>query len=100
MTPLAPEGHGVTREDIVDQHDDDELLFLDPAEEFDGCVIGVAHRCGMEPVVVYDQDEVIASLVLNGMDDDSAQEWFSVNIAGAYVGPRTPMFLIKPEVTR
>ena len=70
----------MTREDIVDQHDDDELLFLDPAEEFDGCVIGVAHRCGM--------------------DDDSAQEWFSVNMAGAYVGPRTPMFLIKPEVTR
>jgi hypothetical protein len=86
----------MTREELAAQHGED-LLFLDPPESFDRCIVGVAHRCGMEPVVVYDQEEVINSLMLGGMDREEAEEWFSFNTAGAYVGPRTPMFLIKPE---
>lgn len=84
------------REDIAEQYGD-ELLFLDPPESFDRCILGVAHRCGMEPVVVYDQEEVINSLMLGGMDREGAEEWFSFNTAGAYVGPRTPIFLEKVD---
>lgn len=84
------------REEIAEQYGD-ELLFLDPPESFDRCILGVAYRCGMEPVVVYDQEEVINSLMLGGMDREEAQEWFSFNTAGAYVGPRTPMFLEKVD---
>ena len=33
--------------------------------------------------------------MLGGMDREEAEEWFDFNTAGAYMGPRTPMFLIK-----
>lgn len=71
---------------------DDELLFLDPPETFDACVLGVGYRCGQDPVVVYDEDKVIEAL---GLPEDEAREYFEFNVAGAYVGPRTPIFLIK-----
>ena len=84
---------GNIREKIAQEHGG-ELLFLDPPESFDRCILGVAHRCGMNPVVAYDQREVIDSLMLGGMDREEAQEWFDFNTAGAYMGPYTPMFLI------
>lgn len=84
------------RSQLAEQHGED-LLFLDPPESFDRCILGVVYRCGMEPVVCYDQDEVISSLMLGGMDMEEAVEWFDFNTAGAYVGPRTPMFLVRPE---
>lgn len=87
----------VDREVLAEQYGED-LLFLDPPEDFDRCILGVVHRCGMEPVVCYDQEEVINSLMLGGMDREEAEEWFSFNTAGAYVGPKTPMFLARPEV--
>lgn len=82
----------MTREEIAEQYGE-EMLFLDPSDSFDRCILGVAYRCGMEPVVVYDKQEVINSLMLGGMDREEAEEWFGFNSAGAYVGPRTPMFL-------
>lgn len=82
----------MTREEIAEQYGE-ELLFLDPPEDFDCCILGVAFRCGMEPVVLYDKQEVVNSLMLGGMDLEEALEWFEFNTAGAYVGPRTPMFL-------
>jgi len=77
---------------------DDELLLLDPPEVFDRCIVGVATRCGMQPVVVYDREQVLDSLMLGGLDREEAEEFFDFNTAGAYVGPRTPLFLTKvPE---
>jgi hypothetical protein len=32
-----------------------------------------------------------------GMDEEQAQEYFSYNIAGAYVGEQTPVFLEDDE---
>lgn len=86
----------MTREEIADRYGD-ELLFLDPPKSFDRCILGVAFRCGMEPVVLYDKQEVVNSLMLDGMDLEEALEWFEFNTAGAYVGPRTPMFLEKVD---
>lgn len=82
----------MTREEMAEEYGD-ELLFLDPPESFDRCILGVAFRCGMEPVVLYDKHEVINSLMLGGMSLDEAMECFEFNTAGAYVGPHTPMFL-------
>ncbi len=82
----------VNRETLAELYGDD-LLFLDPAEDFDRCILGVVHRCGFEPVVCYDQEAVIDALMLGGMDREEAEEWFSFNTVGAYVGPKTPMFL-------
>ena len=88
----------MTREEIAEQYGE-ELLFLDPPDDFDRCILGVAFRCGMEPVVLYDKQEVVNSLMLGGMDREEAEERFEFNTAGAYVGPRTPMFLVRMEVS-
>lgn len=82
------------REQITEVYDE-EILFLEPAEQYDPCIVGVAYRCGMEPVVVYDVDQVLEALVQDGMDREEAEEWFEFNIAGAYVGERTPLFLVR-----
>lgn len=73
----------------------EDLLFLDPAEQFDSCIVGVVYRCGMDPVVCYDEEKVIQSLEQSGMDREEAEEFFSFNTAGAYVGPQTPVFLTR-----
>lgn len=75
----------------------DELMFLNPPEQFDACIVGVATRCGMDNVVVYDQGKVIKALIEDGMSEEDAQEWYEFNILGSYVGENTPMFLSVPE---
>lgn len=62
-------------------------------------IIGVADRCGDEPVVVYDRDRVIGILMdRDGMDEEEAAEYVDFNIAGAYVGPGTPILLTPVSV--
>lgn len=72
-----------------------ELLLLDPPESFDKCILGIGERCGSPPVVIYDREMVIDSLMMGGMGRDEAEEYFAFNTAGAYLGPSTPMFLTR-----
>lgn len=89
----------MTRDELTAQYGDD-LLFLDPAEAFDGAILGVASRCGMGYVVLYDRAEVINAMMLEGLDREEAEEFFEFNTAGAYVGPKTPLFLERLEDQR
>jgi len=68
----------ITREEIVDFLGD--ALF---ADGFDDCIIGFTDE-GVG---------VIETLVADGMDLDEAEEYFCFNISGAYVGPKTPIFI-------
>jgi hypothetical protein len=69
------------------------LLYLSE-REFDAAIVGVADRIGMDAVVVYDTTKIIDILCeRDGMDRDEAAEYYEFNIAGAYVGNRTPMFI-------
>jgi hypothetical protein len=69
------------------------LLFLSE-REFDAAILGVAERIGMSPIVAYDTAKIIDILCeRDGMEDDEAAEFFEFNIAGAYVGDRTPIFI-------
>lgn len=85
------------RDEITERFGND-LLMLDPPEQFDHCVIGVASRCGMEPTVVYDQACIVKALTDDGMDHEDALEHFDFNIHGAYVGETTPLYLEKVGV--
>lgn len=70
------------------------------ADGYDDCVIGLTDSwSGSErPLrVVYSVDRIIAKLVLDGMSFDDAEEFFEFNVAGAYVGPRTPVFVRSVE---
>ena len=70
------------REELVDYWGDEELLFLDPAEDFDRAIVGVAVRIGMDSVVVYDKELILKMLC---------------NVLGSYVGEKTPVFLTFTE---
>jgi len=85
----------MTREDLVELCGDDELLF---ADGFDEAILGVGTRCGKPTIVIYDRAKCIEILVAQGMDFDEAEEFFSFNTEGSWVGDRTPIYLSKPEV--
>ena len=95
-----PSGNPALQEDCLNsdirEHLNDMfegLLFLSE-REFDAAILGVAERIGMSPIVAYDTAKIIDILCeRDGMEDDEALEYFEFNIAGAYVGDRTPIFI-------
>lgn len=70
-----------------------EALVMDG---YDDCIEGVIERFGSPFYVVYNYDKVIGRLVSSGMTLEEAQEWYSYNMVGAYVGEATPCFIHKP----
>jgi hypothetical protein len=61
---------------------------------FDDAILGVATRCGCEPVLVYSREKIIDSLVKDSeMDEFEANEYYEFNIAGAWMGDNTPYVL-------
>jgi hypothetical protein len=79
---------------FVDEDEAKELLF---ADGFEDALIGVTDSwdsSGEHPIrAVYDGPKVIAALVQQGMTEEAAQEYFDFNVAGAYVGKHTPIFV-------
>lgn len=68
-------------------------LLLEPREQFDGAVIGIAERINLR-VAAYDSEKVIEALMVHdGMERDEAVEWFEFNIRGAWMGEGSPVFI-------
>lgn len=63
------------------------------ADGHDHAIVGVLVRPDRDAVVVYDIDKVVQGLVADGMDWCEAEEHVEYNVTGAYVGPRTPVFV-------
>ena len=78
--------------DAMVEQGEDEVIFLDPASQFDSCVMGIVERGGMGPVMLYDAQKVVKALMTQGLEEEKAQEFFAFNIAGSYMGERSPMF--------
>lgn len=73
------------------RENEDGLVALDG---LDAALIGVSSRCGQASCLVYSSERIIRILVeRDGMTRDEAEEFFDFNIAGAYMGERTPFFL-------
>jgi len=79
------------REQIQEEMQIDNFAFLDP-DYFDEAIVGVAERCGLSPVILYDRNKCIDLLVEEGMPIDEAYEYFDFNIIGSYIGDETPLF--------
>jgi len=62
------------------------------ADGFDHAILGLLSIDGTE-VVAYSTRKIIEGLVVDGMETWEAEEYFSFNIEGSYVGPRTPVFI-------
>jgi len=71
---------------------DIKVVFMDG---YDDCIEGLVERFGMDPVVCYDKEKVIAKIIRDGMTTDDAYEWFEYNQIGAWVGDGIPCFITK-----
>tara|TARA_R100000306_G_C4377695_1_gene142722 strand:- start:1876 stop:2112 length:237 start_codon:yes stop_codon:yes gene_type:complete len=66
---------------------------------FDEAIIGIAERCGYEPVFAYDYDQCIKILQDQGMSREGALEFFEYNTLGSWLGDTTPVFITKQSFT-
>jgi hypothetical protein len=63
------------------------------ADGFEEALIGMGHRF-MYAVAVYDRQKCLDILIArDGMTYEEAEEYFSFNTEGAFVGEHTPVFL-------
>lgn len=69
---------------------EDENVTL--ADGFETAFIGVARQFD-RAFAVYDMTKCLAVLIDQGMDLESAQEYMSFNVTGAWVGDHTPAFM-------
>jgi hypothetical protein len=81
-----------TKQDLA-EIDPDILL----ADGFDDALIGWTDSwsgTSREARAVYSADRCVEILMeRDGMSRDMAEEYFEFNTAGAYVGPKTPVFV-------
>lgn len=81
----------MTREEILDNFPDEEFLF---ADGFDEAILGL---CYASRRVVYSAEKCLEVLQNSphDMQESDALEYFGFNVAGAYVGEKTPIFIIQ-----
>lgn len=76
-------------EQIMDALEESEALL---ADGFDDALVG--HTQGANVVAVYEYDMCVHILMdRDGMTCTEAIEFMDFNVVGAYVGPKTPMFV-------
>jgi hypothetical protein len=71
----------------------DEYLRLEPRESYDPCIVGVARRFN-DTVLVYSLRAIRDMHVRDGMTPEEAEEYVEVNTLGAWMGDKTPIFLL------
>lgn len=64
------------------------------ADGLDDAIIGVGARCGQPDIVAYNVEKVLEILVARDeMTYEEALEFYELNIAGAWVGDQTPLWV-------
>lgn len=76
-------------ERILQDYPEGEFLRMTEGN-FDAAIIGV-DQDGER--LIYDSNSVVQVLINEGMDEEDAWDYFYYNIAGAYVGKNTPLFI-------
>ena len=90
MTEHQDHDSGDLRESMCEEYMT-EFLFMQE-EEYDQAIIGVAERAGMDSVIAYSTDKII-DILCRSMPYEEAVEHFDFNIAAAYMGEKTPIFI-------
>lgn len=80
-------------EGILGEEGDGVLL----ADGFEEAFSGIGIQYTKPPVAIYDRAECIECLVRSGLTHEEAEEYFSYNVEGAWVGEQTPIFYTKFE---
>tara|TARA_R100000093_G_C1883226_1_gene54753 strand:+ start:217 stop:450 length:234 start_codon:yes stop_codon:yes gene_type:complete len=69
------------------------------ADGYDEAVLGIARRCSQPDLIAYDVEKIIEILMTrDDMTYEVAVEFFDFNIAGAWVGEETPIFIYKMTI--
>lgn len=63
------------------------------ADGFDDAIVGLCDEHGGPSRVVYSRSACIEILIKQGMTAYDAEDYFAFNVEGAYVGPKTPLFI-------
>ena len=84
------------RDQILEDYGEDAETMLF-ADGFDDAIVGVGNVFGGKLCAIYDTDLIVRQCMKDGMEYDEALEFFDFNIAGAYVGEQTPIFIHKIE---
>ena len=69
----------------------DDYTDLVTLDGFDEAILGVVERIGLL-AVCYDRNKII-SILMRDMNEEEAWEFYDFNIAGAYMGETSPVFL-------
>jgi hypothetical protein len=62
---------------------------------YNDCIAGVIERFNAPDIICYDKQKVLKKLQEDGMSEEEAEEFYSYNQLGAWMGELTPCF-IKP----
>ena len=69
---------------------EDETILL--ADGLENAFMGIGRQF-THPIAIYSYKKTIKALMRQVMDREEAIEYFDYNIAGAFVGDQTPVFL-------
>jgi hypothetical protein len=72
---------------------EEEYLRLEPREDYDACIVGVVQQFNTS-FLLYSVRRIVRMHMRSGMTYEEAVEYFDYNTIGAYLGPRTPLFLM------
>ena len=78
-----------TEADLILKDREESFLLADGLEK---AFIGIGYQFNT-PLAIYSKSKAIQCLIDKGMDEEQAYEYFDYNVAGAYVGEQTPIFL-------
>lgn len=68
------------------------------ADGYDDALVGIARRCGQPDLAVYDYNLGVKVLMeRDGMTWEEAVEFIEYNTVGAWFGPNTPIWLVRPD---
>ena len=87
---MKPTGNELIDYCIKKAMGDDEKILL--ADGLENAFMGVGRQFH-HPVAIYSYKKVIKILMRSKMSHEEAVEYFDYNIAGAFVGDQTPVFL-------
>jgi len=74
----------------------DAVIFDGPSKKtlFDSCIVGYASRINQLPILVYDEEQMVAALCREeGLSYAAAIDYLSYNTFGTWLGEGTPLIL-------
>ena len=79
-------------EKVTDAIDEGEITLIDG---FADAFVGIGRQFD-KPIAVYSRRKCI-EVLMRDMDEEQAEEYFDFNLAGAWVGETTPIYLEELE---